>query len=187
MPVSKKELDELMGLPGVPLTFPTLTVQSNMKTDSNVKVSTSVVDQLWESYKAGALAHKYGVFNSTNPESVSAILDSVTTDTGLDQNTVAAFLLGTEKAVKVQNWGSRWLDPAGAATAETGTYSLNPIQDIKTAAGDLGTTLKNFIAPVADPVTNLVKWTAILVVGGAVVYGIYHGTKIFKARKRKKG
>jgi hypothetical protein len=100
---------------------------------------------------------------------------------------VAAFLNGLLKAVNEQGAAGKYLDPMGYQNSIEGEYSpLNPIESLKTAAADIGQAAGNLLKPVADPVTNLVKYAAVALVAGAVIYGLYHGTKIFKAKRRRK-
>lgn len=192
MAVTKKELDEFMGFPGVPFTFPTLTVQSGMQS-WGVNLSTSDVDKIWDIYKAANLAGTIPAYREVNGSSINLpIVNYLVNASGFPLLTIAAWLKSTESAS--YTWGDYWIDPLGTQKAQVGSYSLNPVEDLKTLANDIGsvattatTAIANTAAPILDPVTNLVKWAAIFVVGGAVVYGLYKGTNIFKARKRRKG
>ena len=174
-----------MGLPYVPFTFPTVTVQTNAK-NGGVDLSVSEVDELWGAYQNSQLKDGLKPFSHDMPGSdLVPLLDNLTAATSLSKMKVVAWLNATEQAVK-QGFSAEYINPASAAKAEQGAISLNPIETVKTLASDAGTAIGNFIKPVADPVTNLVKWGAILVVGGAVVYGIYNFRKFQKLRKKRK-
>lgn len=173
-----------MGLPYVPLTFPTITVQTNAKA-SGVVLSIAEVDRMWEAYKDATVNKGVKPYGDPQGGGNLAILQAVETATDLPRLKVAAWLNALYKAVNEQGWGWLWLDPAGAAKA--GSPIINPAGAIKQVATDAGEAIKNFVAPVADPLTNLLKWGAILVVGGAVIYGVYEGHKFFKGRKGRKG
>jgi hypothetical protein len=174
-----------MGLAYVPLTFPTVTVRTNM---APVLASNSEVDRLWSAYKEATVTDKIPPYNSDlGGANIAPLLRALETKTGYTRMKIAAWLNALQKAVREQSWGWRWLDPAGAMAAEKDAYSLNPVESLKKAAKDLGQAAGDLVKPSLDPVTNLVKYGALLVVGGAVIYGIYHGTKIFKKRRKKGG
>jgi hypothetical protein len=186
MPVSQEALFEEMGIPYVPFTFPTVTVRNNMAA-SQVAASNAEVDMLWNAYREGM---KSGLAPYGGPavggKANADILNFIANKTNLGKLKAAAFLNGLHKAVTSQGAALQYLDPEGYKKSIEGTYSLNPIESIKTLAKDAGEAAGGFLKPVADPITNLVKYAAVLVVGGAVIYGLYHGTKIFKARTRKR-
>jgi len=176
-----------MGLPYVPFTFPTVTVANNMKA-SGVSASFGEVDTLWNAYFTATT--KDGLAPYGGPErggaANAAILNKLATDTNIGKSKVAAFLNGLYKAVTEQGQAAMYLDPATYQKSAEGSYSLNPVESIKTAAKDIGQAAGNLLKPVADPITNLVKYAAVALVAGALIYGVYQGTKIMKARKKSR-
>lgn len=193
MPVPMDDLQRMMdgageglGAPYIPLTFPTVTVRNNMQT-LGVIASNAEVDRLWTAYKKVTTEDGLRPFHDPQLGGNTPVLLAVEKETGFARAKVSAFLNGLYKAVNEQGWGWRWLDPAGAEHAEQGGYSLNPIETLKTVAKDVGQAAGDLIKPSLDPVTNLVKYGALVVVGGAVIYGLYHGTKIFKATRKARG
>ena len=86
-----------------------------------------------------------------------------------------------ERAVKEQGWDWKWIDPRAAKQAG---QSMTAGESVATGMKAVGQNVANLLKPTLDPVTNLVKYAAIAVVGGAVIYGIYHGTKIFGKKRR---
>lgn len=104
--------------------------------------------------------------------------------TGYPSNTVAAYLNGLLEAVQYQGWDRKWIDPAAAVAAGKPLDLAAGVKDkLRTAGESVGA----FLKPSLDPVTNLVKYASVALVAGAVIYGIYHGTKLFKGAKRRKG
>lgn len=172
-----------MGLPYVPLTFPTVTVRNNMA-QTQVSASTAEVDRLWEAYKRATVVDGISPYNKDGGSNL-AIIQALETATDYQRLKVVAWLNALDKAVKEQGFGWLWLDPAGAK--EAGSPLIDPVGALKRTLGDAGQAVGNFLTPVADPVTNVLKWSAVLVGGAAVIYGIYHGTKLFNGRKRRKG
>ncbi len=169
----------------VPLTFPTITVQNNAEI-SGVPLSIAEVDRLWTAYQAGLMSDpNLKPYDPADPATFLPLFHVLETATDLTRLKVVAWLNGLYKAVNDQGYGFMWLDPRAASAS--GNPLVDPLGALKAWAGDLGTATGNFLKPAADPVTNLLKWGAILVVGGAVIYGIYEGKKYFKSRKRRKG
>lgn len=185
MPLNWEELErETMGTPYVPFTFPTITVQNNMER-SAVKISTAEVDRMWEAYRDATINGGLMPYNSESGGVNLPIIQAMEKSTGYARLKIAAWLNALEKAVKEQGHGWRWLDPAGAAQAAKDQISpLNPLESIKTVTKSIGESAANLIRPSAEPVTNLVKWAAIAVVAGAVIYGGYQVSQIMKGRKR---
>lgn len=173
-----------MGLAYMPFTFPTVTVQNNMER-SGVDVSKQEVDRIWEAYRIATMQDGLMPYNKDLGGANLPIIQALEAKTGYARGTIAAWLNGLEKAVKEQGMGWRYLDPAGAAQAEKETVSLtNPLESLKTITKSVGESAANLIKPSAEPVTNILKWTAIAVVAGAVIYGGYQVSQIMKARKR---
>jgi hypothetical protein len=189
MAIPQHETLESMGLAYVPFTFPTVAVRNNMSV-ALVRASNAEVDNLWQAYHEGTVKSALAPYGGpgVGGKGNADILNFIANKTNLGKDKAAAFLNGLWKAVTEQGAARKYLDPAGYKASQEGTYSLNPIESIKTAAGDLGQAAKNLLTPVADPVTNIVKYAAVGLVAAAVIYGIYHGTKVFKgARRRRKG
>lgn len=180
---------ESMGAAYVPFTFPTITVRNNMET-AGVRVSSGEVDRLWEAYKIATVDEGLAPYNHEGGGAVAVpLLASLSLATGYTKAKVAGWLNALEKAVKEQGKSWKYLDPAGAALSESKGYSItNPVESLKRAATDLGETAGNLLKPALDPVTNLAKYGALIVVAAAVSYGVYQGAKHFKkARRRRKG
>ncbi len=171
-----------MGLPYVPLTFPTITVQENAGT-AGVTLSIAEVDKLWDIYKDAVLNKGYAAYNPAAKDFVP-LLNYLVATSDFTKLKVVGWLNALYTAVNDQGWGYMWLDPKAAAA--TTNPIVDPIGAIKKVAGDAGTAVSNFLTPVADPLTNLIKWGAILVVGGATIYAIYEGHKYFKGRKKRR-
>lgn len=176
------DLLESMGIPLVPLTFPTLTVQTYMK-QSGVTASTSEIDRMWEAYKEATV--KDGVTPYSPDKSGGQnlpIIVALENKTGYARARVVAYLNAVVRAVQ-GGWGWRWLDPKAATNTlqETIQAPLNTVKQVLTGVGEAA---GGFLKPVADPVTNLVKWAAVGLVGGAIIYGLYQASIVVKARKR---
>jgi len=188
MPVSLEDLEREMGMgiPYVPFTFPTVTVRNNMAA-SGVNASNAEVDMFWNAYKDGTMKNGLAPYGGSlqGGKANADILNFISNQTNLGKSKAAAFLNGLYKAVTEQGMAVKYLDPAGYQKSVEGTYSLNPVESLKTAAKDIGQAAGNLLKPVADPVTNLVKYAAVALVAGAVIYGVYHGTKIYKATRRR--
>lgn len=167
-----------MGFPYVPFTFPTITVQNNAK-QSLVDLTTAEVDRIWVSYKKAMVDNKMTPYNAANAGKNGPLIQFLISDTGFTPMKIVGWLNALQKAVD-QGWGPVWLDPA--AYAETNIL-VNPTTTIKSALANAGEDVKAFLTPAAEPVTNLIKYAAVAVVAGAVVYGIYQWNK---GRKRRK-
>lgn len=187
MPVSQRELSEFMGAAYIPGTFPTVGVSSFMQR-AGVKVSNATVDQLWDAYYLAMTEEKLAPYAKDAPGAVkAAILNSLTKRTSLPKNTVAAWLNALADEVAA-NGRAYYLDPAGAEAAAVGQVDpLNhPLETVKTVFKAAGEAAGAALKPVADPLTNIVKYTAMALVAGAVIYGLWEFTPIFKAAKRSR-
>jgi len=186
--VTLQELENEMGMgtPYVPFTFPTVTVRNNMSA-SGVEASNAEVDILWNAYKEGTTKNGLAPYGgSTQGGQANAdILNFLANQTNLGKLKAAAFLNGLYKAVTSQGMAVKYLDPAGYQKSIEGVYSLDPVESLKTAAKDIGQAAGALLKPVADPVTNLVKYAAVALVAGALIYGVYHGTKIYRATRKR--
>lgn len=170
-----------MGTAYVPFTFPTVTVRNNMQV-WNVKTSNADVDRMWEVYyNLTTTDPRLPPYNKDQAGQNTPLVQGMMKGTGLSGLEVAAFLQGLEKAVNEQGWGWRWLDPALSDDQTQKALGIAP-----NIAKTLGDTAKNLLAPTADSVTNIVKYAALAVAGGAIVYGLYTWNKS-KRRKRAKG
>lgn len=176
-----------MGIPYVPFTFPTVTVRNNMSL-GGVSASNAEVDRMWDAYYQATAKDGLAPYGGSGRGGAAnaALLNYVAEATNISKGKVAAFLNGLYKAVNEQGAARKYLDPLGYQKSVEGEYSLNPIESFKTAAADVGQAAGNLLRPVADPVTNLVKYAAVALVAGAVIYGVYHGTKIIKAGRRRR-
>lgn len=187
MPYSLEEMQrEMMAGEGFLFAvFPTETVKNNMAA-SGVPSSDGEVERLWTAYQKGsaqgipAYAHKL----TGGGSNAAAWLTFLEKETGYPRLTIAAYLNGVEKAVKEQGWDWRWLDPAAARAAGE---PLTAGESVSNALSKTGTAIAGYLKPTLDPVTNLVKYSAIALVAGAVIYGIFEGRKFFKPAKRRKG
>lgn len=178
----RQEIEKMAGGDLFFSVFPSLTVLNNMS-DSGVTVTAPQVDSLWAAYQKATVDQGLAPYSKAGGGKVAApLLESMTAETGYDRLTVAAFLNGLEKAVNVQGWEWRWLDPKRAIAAGE---PMTVTQSVTQALGSAGNATKAFLAPSLDPVTNLVKYAAVALVAGAVIYGVYHGSKFFKAKRRK--
>ncbi len=164
--------------------FPTETVRANMEI-SAVKASNGEVERLWTAYQKALMVEGLAPYSKAGGGAVAApLLQSIEKETGYPRLVVAAFLNALERAVKEQGWDWKWLDPRAAKEAG---QALSAGESISKALKATGQGAADFLKPTLDPVTNLVKYASVALVAGAVIYGIYHGTKIFKAVKRRKG
>lgn len=181
----REEIDRLSGEGFLFSVFPTETVRANMAA-GGVKASAAEVERIWTAYQKGAIekgipafAHKQAGGGS-NAAAWLAFLES---ETGYPRLTLAAYLNGVEKAVKEQGWDWKWLDPAAAREAG---LPLTAGESISQGMSKAGQAVGGFLKPGLDPVANIVKYAAVALVAGAVIYGAYHGSKLLK-RKRRKG
>lgn len=190
MDLARREIDQMSGEGFLFSVFPTETVRANMEA-SAVKASTGEVERLWTAYQKALIVENLAPYSKAGGGAVAApLLQSMEKETGYGRGAIAAFLNALEKAVKEQGWDWRWLDPRAAKAAG---QPLTAGESITKALKATGQGAADFLKPTLDPVTNLVKYAAVGLVAGAVIYGIYHGTKIFKtakvfkAAKRRKG
>lgn len=180
----QREIEQMSGGDAFFSIFPSETVRTNMEA-AGVVVSASQVDNLWAAYQTATVDQGLTPYSHAGGGKVSGpLLESMEKTTGLSRTILAAFLNGLEMAVTVQGWEWKWLDPKRAIAAG---QPMTAGASIKQALGNAGDSAKAFLAPTLDPVTNLVKYAAVALVAGAVIYGVYHGSKFFKAKRRKKG
>ncbi len=171
----------------MPLTFPTVTVRNNAG-NSGVPLMNAEVDAMWEAYKHATLEGQLRPYGSPSDGGNTPIVLAVEKATGFPRAKVVAFLNGLLLAVNDQGWGTLWLDPAGAMNSDPVSGALvDPMSALKRAGGDIGEALRNLLKPVADPLTNVLKWGAVMAVSGASIYGIWYASKFFKGRKGRKG
>ena len=176
----KREIEALSGEGFLFSIFPSETVRENMRSGS-VAASIAEVERLWTAYQKSQDAG-LAPYSKAGGGSVSApLLKFMSAETGYPVMTVAAFLNALERAVKEQGWDWKWIDPRAAKQAG---QSMTAGESVATGMKAVGQNVANLLKPTLDPVTNLVKYAAIAVVGGAVIYGIYHGTKIFGKKRR---
>jgi len=178
----KQEIDQMAGGDLFFSVFPSETVRTNMEA-AGVVVSASQVDNLWAAYQAATVDQGLAPYSKAGGGKVAApLLESMEKTTGYNRTILAAFLNALEMAVNVQGWEWKWLDPKRAIAAG---QPMTAGASIKQALGAAGDSAKAFLAPTLDPVTNLVKYAAVALVAGAVIYGVYHGSKFLKAKRRK--
>lgn len=191
MPVSKREMDELMGggmgMAYVPGTFPTLGVYTLMKR-SGIDTSYSEVDRLWDAYYIVTVNQGVPAFNPAGGgKNAAPLLTEMGKLTSIPKGTIAAWLNALYEEVKA-NGRAYYLDPATAEKAAVGQVDPinHPLETVKTVLQKGGEAAGAFLKPVSDPVINILKYASIGVVGVAVIYGIYQFTPIFKASRRRK-
>lgn len=180
---------DAMGAAYIPFTFPTVTVRNNMAI-AGVLASNAEVDRMWEAYYSATVEDGLAPFRDPKLGGNTPILLAVEKKTGFERLKVAAWLNAVYKAVNEQNMGWRWLDPKASDHAEQG--AIKTVTDtLTTAARGVGEAAGALLKPSLDPVTNLVKYTAIAVAAGALVYGVYQGMVVYKSfrrvKRRKKG
>lgn len=182
----KKVMDgEAMGSAYIPFTFPTVTVRNNMMI-WKVKASNADVDRLWEIYYQLTTSDpRLPAYSKAQAGVRTPLFTAMVQKSGMPELTVAAYLQAVEKAVNEQGQGWRWLDPALSDDATQGALSTgsNVVKQVGEAAG-------NLLKPSLDPITNVMKYTALAVAAGAVIYGLWNLAPVFKSmkrRKRKKG
>lgn len=186
MPYSMDDMQkEMLGGEGFLFAiFPTETVRANMAA-TGVKASDSEVERLWTAYQKALIVDGVHPYSKAAGGVVAApLIQSMEKESGYSRSLIAGFLNGLEKAVKEQGWDWKWLDPRAAREAGQ-TLSIG--EGVSKALKMTGQGLADFARPTLDPVTNLVKYAAIALVAGAVIYGVYHGSQFFKAAKRRKG
>jgi len=188
MPYSMDEMQkEMMAGEGFLFSiFPVESVKNNMLA-SGVKASDAEVERLWSAYQKGSIEKGIPAYThklSGGGSNAAAWLSFLEGETGYPRLTIAAYLNAVEKAVKEQGWDWKWLDPAAARAAGE---PLTAGESVSQALSKTGTAIGGFLKPTLDPVTNLVKYAALALVAGAVVYAVYEGQKHFKRAKRRKG
>ncbi len=187
MPVTNRELSEFMGAAYIPGTFPTVGVSSFMKR-SGVNASNATIEKLWDAYYNATTTEKLAPYAKDAPGAVKgALLNSLTKRTSESKNTVAAWLNALADEVAA-NGRAYYLDPAGAEAAAVGQVDpLNhPLETVKTVFKAAGEAAGAALKPVADPLTNIMKYTAMALVAGAVIYGLWEFTPLFKAKRSRK-
>lgn len=158
--------------------FPVETVVANMRL-GGVSASSSEVERLWTAYKK-AVDSGLTPYSKAGGGVVSLpLLQAMEKDTGYVRGMIAAFLTALEKAVKVDGWDWKWLDPRAAKDAG---QSLSIQESIQGALKATGQGASNLLAPALDPVTNVIKYASLAAIGVAVIYGIYqfNGAKKIK-------
>jgi hypothetical protein len=177
-----------MGFPFVPGTFPTIGVYGFMKR-AGIDTSWGEVDRLWDAYYLATVVEGIPPFNhDAGGKNAAALIDYMTTKTQIPRNTVAGWLNALSDEVAA-NGREYYLDPVTSKKAsEAGNVSIShPLDAITNVAKSAGEAVGGFLKPTAEPLTNMIKWAAVLVVGGAVIYGVYHGSKLLKAKRKRKG
>lgn len=172
--ISQKEIYEEMG--AVSFLFPKATVRTIMERN-HVQASNSEVNYLWKQYEA--LVMEKGV-PPYSPDKTGggnlAMITALEAATGYARGRVVGYLNAVVEAVRLGHSAS-WLDPRAAP---------KPLETLKDITGGVGDAVGAFIKPVADPVTNIVKYAAIGIVGAGVIYAIFHGTKLYRISKRRR-
>lgn len=187
MAVSKREMDEFMGAPFVPFTFPTVGVTARMKL-AGVNSSWSQVDQLWDAYYLAETVDKLPPYSKDAGGQVKgAIINNLAARTSIAKNTVAAWLNALADEV-AENGRGYYLDPAGAEAAAVGQVDpLNhPLESIKTIAKSTGDAAGALVKPSADALTNVIKYGALALVAGAAIYAMWEFTPLFKSKRKRK-
>lgn len=177
----RQEIDRMSGEGFLFAVFPEETVRQNMEA-GGVKASRAEVERLWTAYQKGSIEAGLPPYAKSGGGAIAAAwLRFLETETGYPRMTIAAWLNGLEKAVREQGWDWRWLDPAAAREAG---QPLSAGESVSQAVQKTGRAVGDFLKPGLDPVTNLVKYASIALVAGAVIYGVYHGSKLLKARRK---
>ncbi len=187
MAVTKKELDEVMGAAYIPFTFPTLGVGSFMAR-AGVNASNATIDQLWDAYYSATMEEKLAPYAKDASGAVkAALLNSMSKRTSIPRGTVAAWLNALADEVAANGRGY-YLDPAGAEAAAVGQVDPvnHPLETVKTIFKAAGEAAGAALKPVADPLTNVIKYTAMALVAGAVIYGIWEFTPLVKSKRSRK-
>lgn len=168
---------EEMGLPYVPFTFPTVTVQQ-IAERGGVKMSNAEVERIWNAYLVAEVEGGHPPFShDMGGAKLAPLLQALEAATSLPRLKIVAWLNALEEATKA-GWYTYYIDPAGSVAGDkTG---------IGQVTGAIGTAVGNFLKPSAEPITNLVKWTAILAASGAAVYGLWHLAPFLGLRKKKR-
>ena len=173
-----------MGMAYVPGTFPTVGVYGFM-TRAGVSTTWAEVDRLWDAYYLATVVEGIPPFNSkAGGKNAAPLLQYMEAKTQIPRNTIAGWLNALEQEVAANGRGY-YLDPVTADKAAEGQVSVDhPLESIKTITAGVGQAAGNLLKPSLDPVTNLVKYTAIGLVSVAVIYGLFQVPKIFKKRRR---
>lgn len=177
-----------MGLAFVPFTFPTAGVAVRMEKALGQNVGYGIVDNLWDAYYLATTEEKLPAFNpKAGGKNAAALLNSMSKRTSIPKGMVSAWLNALYEEVQ-ENGRDYYLDPATAEAASAGQVDPinHPLSTLETLTKSVGTSAANLVKPSADALTNIVKYSALAIVAGALVYGVYQGSKIFKARKRRK-
>lgn len=176
----RREMDKMASEGFLFHVFPAETVRTNMAVGA-VMVSDAEVERLWTAYQKALDAGAAPYAKASGGPIAAPLLKAMGAETGYPRLTVIAFLNGLEKAVKEQGWDWRWLDPRSAKEAG---LPLTAGESVKKAVATAGQTAGALVKPTLDPVTNVMKYTAIALVAGAVIYGIYEANKAWNRKKR---
>jgi len=164
--------------------FPGDVVRANMQA-TGITVSLSEVERLWAAYQKALDEGGLSPYSKAGGGKVSApLLAYMTKETGYSKAAVAAWLNALEKAVLVDGWDWKWLDPRAAKAAG---ISLTPSDSLTKASSVVGQVAENALAPALDPVVKIVKYGTIAIAVVGLGYLLYTGTNLFKKRKRARG
>lgn len=165
----RREIDAMSGEAFLFSIFPAETVKVNMAQGA-VKASTAEVERIWEAYKKAVIGGLAPYSREGGGAVAAPLLSAIEKDTGYSRMIIAAWLNALERAVKEQGWDWKWLDPRAAKEAGK---PLSAGESVQVAAAGIGQAAGDLIKPVADPVTNVVKYVAIAAVAGAIIYGLF--------------
>jgi hypothetical protein len=135
---------------------------------------------MWVAYKDGTVNNGLAPFSHEAGGKNLGIIQFMEKATNLDRMKIVSFLNALEQTVN-QGWGFGWIDPVAGGKAS------GPLDAVKSVTDKAGAIVGDFLKPSTEPVTNLIKWLAVLTVGGAAIYGVYTATKFFKGKKGRKG
>lgn len=189
MPISQKDLYEQMGMAYVPFTFPTVGV-AGLMAKSNTVTTYAEVDMLWNAYYNAQMTGKFKPFNLSGggQAAYQSLIDDMQGQTSSSPDTIAAWLVALAVHAETHPEDAYYLNPKASvdSSAQGNVDWTHPLDALKSVTKSVGEAAANLTKPTLDPVTNLVKYAAIAVVGAAVIYGVYQGTKIYKSRKRRR-
>lgn len=190
MPISKKDLYEEMGMAYVPFTFPTVGVAELMSKGDGISTTYAEVDMLWNAYYNAQMTGNYKPFNLNGggQAAYQSLVDEMQRQTGSSPDNIAAWLVGLAVHAQTHPEDSYYLNPKASvdSSAQGNVDWTHPLDALKSVTKSVGEAAANLAKPTLDPVTNLVKYAAIAVVGVAVIYGVYQGVSIYKAGKRRR-
>jgi len=178
---------EAMGAAYIPFTFPTASVTGRMQA-AGVNTNFAEVDRLWDAYY---LALKNGGLAPYDKKASGAIkapiINSMAAQTSISKNNIAAWLnaLADEAA---DSGYSYYIDPITSEKASEVKVDVgHPLAAIAQVTKSVGQSTADLLRPSADAVTNVIKYAALALVAGAVIYSIYEFTPLIKGRKKKRG